>query len=273
MKLYDSIIEQLNSELAKYDKNCIAYDDKKCWPETKDFELLLQRDTAFELGGRGCQAVNFTCITSNKEIWSKANISQACEKQAINDRDDVEPQKKESEIINSEIIVIGHDLSEIAGDRNYARIALVLTSELNDEELFKEISDIDFVKYHVYPKGYMIRTSSSLSREQVRVGRQALEQGMSFERIGACFISHYLKNSKVLGVKLIFITDDKVNFDSLNHMSGKAIDIKKSVTKIAEGMPTECSACTIKEICNEVEGLRELHFGKKEKKRQKKLLF
>ena len=44
------------------------------------------------------------------------------------------------------------------------------------------------------------------------------------------------------------------------------MEIRNSLSKIQKGLPTECSICDIREICNEVEGLRELHFGKREKK-------
>ena len=32
--------------------------------------------------------------------------------------------------------------------------------EDDTEQAFRAIQDMDFVKYHVFPKGYMIRTSS-----------------------------------------------------------------------------------------------------------------
>ena len=35
-----------------------------------------------------------------------------------------------------------------------------------------------------------------------------------------------------------------------------------SLSKILEGMPTDCGSCNLKAICDEVEGMRELHFGK-----------
>ena len=41
-----------------------------------------------------------------------------------------------------------------------------------------------------------------------------------------------------------------------------AKDITLSLTKILEGMPTDCGSCSLKSICDEVEGMRELHFGK-----------
>lgn len=39
-------------------------------------------------------------------------------------------------------------------------------------------------------------------------------------------------------------------------------DITMTLSKILEGMPTDCGACNLKPICDEVEGMKELHFGK-----------
>ena len=42
-------------------------------------------------------------------------------------------------------------------------------------------------------------------------------------------------------------------------------DITRTLSKILEGMQTDCSSCSLKSICDEVEGLKELHFGKEKK--------
>ena len=34
-----------------------------------------------------------------------------------------------------------------------------------------------------------------------------------------------------------------------------------TLTHIFEGLPTDCSVCALKDICDEVEGMKELHFG------------
>ena len=45
-------------------------------------------------------------------------------------------------------------------------------------------------------------------------------------------------------------------------------DITMSLSKILEGMPTDCGSCNLKPICGEVEGMRELHFGYHSRGRQ-----
>ena len=37
---------------------------------------------------------------------------------------------------------------------------------------------MEFVKYHVFPQGYMMRVSPENGREQVRVSKQAVKRGI-----------------------------------------------------------------------------------------------
>jgi len=124
---------------------------------------------------------------------------------------------------------------------------------------------MDFIKYHVFPRGYMIRTSSESSREQVRVSKDAIRKGISFERVGADFIRQYKKNPNILNVRVIFLTAPNADYEGAKKLAKSAKDITMSLTRILEGMPTDCGSCQLKPICDEVEGLKELHFGKEKK--------
>ena len=171
-------------------------------------------------------------------------------------------------IPKDEILVFGPDLGELKGDCAYARVALLRVGDIESddeedtEQAFRAIQDMDFVKYRVFPKGYMIRTSSESSREQVRISKEALQKGVSFQRIGNDFIQQYKKNPSILAVKMLFITAPDADYAALAKEAKTAKDITLSLTKILEGMPTDCGSCSLKSICDEVEGMRELHFGK-----------
>ena len=167
-----------------------------------------------------------------------------------------------------EILVFGPDLTELRGDSAYARIALLRVGDIESddeddtEQAFRAIQDMDFVKYHVFPKGYMIRTSSESNREQVRLSSAALKKGISFRAVGNDFIRQYKQNPNILAVKLIFITAPDADYAALEQEAKTVRDITMSLSKILEGMPTDCGSCNLKPICDEVEGMRELHFGK-----------
>ena len=241
MELYNSIIEKVNGHLGSSVPKKYAYNPDKTWEDVGGNQLIMMKESAYELGGDNKPAVNYACISSDDYVTE------------------------------DEIWVYGKDLNEISGSVSFARIVLVRVDELkgegeeDTEPLFRAIQDIDFVKYHVYPKGYMIRSSSDSFREQVRVSKDAVKKGISFEQVGNSYIKEYKKNPNVLAVRVIFATVDDADYAEMRKDAKKVRDITKTLSRILEGMSTDCHSCSLKEICDEVEGLKELHFGKEKK--------
>lgn len=239
MELYNPIIRKVEEQVGSSTPRVFSYNPSQAWTDTGNFELVMLRDAAFELGGDHKPAVNFTCVTTSPQLVNK-----------------------------DEILVYGPDLNELKADSAYARITLLRVGDIESddeddtEQAFRAIQDMDFVKYHVFPKGYMIRTSSESNREQVRISKEAVRDGISFEKIGNTFIRQYKKNPNILNVKLLFITASDADFSALARSAKNVYDITMSLTRILEGMPTDCGSCNLKSICDEVEGMRELHFGK-----------
>jgi CO dehydrogenase/acetyl-CoA synthase beta subunit len=238
MQLYDTIIQETLGRLAPLSARSYIYEASRAWKDTGVSELVMLRDEAFELGGDGKPSVNLSCVTTDSSFV---------------DRD--------------EIVLIGKDLGEIDSAVPFARLAFILIDEIDVEDgdtepLFRAIQNMDFVKYHVFPEGYMVRTSSENNREQVRISKKAVKNGISFERVGCDYISRYRKDPHIRAVKLVFVTDPSVDYKALAADAKTVHDITLTLSKILEGMPTDCGSCKLKPICDEVEGMKELHFGK-----------
>ncbi len=243
MDLYNSIIKQTGALAGASAPKKFRYDPAKAWHDTGVSELVMMRDAAFELGENNQPAVNYSCVTTDPGL--------VCE---------------------DEIVVIGPDLQEMKSGTPFARIALILVDELKtgeDEEdtepVFRAIQAIDFVKYHVFPEGYMVRTSSENFREQVRISKDAIRRGISFERVGCDYIKQFKTTPNVKAVQLIFVTAPDADYKTMAANAKNVHDITMTLSKILEGMPTDCNHCNLKPICDEVEGLKDLHFGKKAK--------
>ncbi len=237
MELYDSIITATRALLAGTEPRRWDYDPAHVWRDTGESELVMLRDAAFELGGSGCASANFTCVTSSE---------------ALVERD--------------EVLLYGKDLGELKGDVSFARLAFLLSDELSgdDEAAYQAIRDMEFVKYHVFPEGYMVRISSESNREQVRLSKTAVARGVSFRGIGGAYIAGYHKNPHVRRVQLVFVTDNGAVAE-LAKTAKKVDGITRTLTHILEGIPTDCGSCDLKPICDEVEGMREMHFGMRAK--------
>lgn len=237
MELYNELIRETEGLLEGKPLQSWDYDSSAAWPDAGVSELVLGRDAAFELGGSGKPALHYTCVTTSPSLVER-----------------------------DQVLLWGPDLRELRADAPYARIALLRVGDIESDDgddtvAYNAIKDMEFVKYHVFPKGYMLRISTEDNREQVRVSRKALGEGMSFYRVGCDFIRCYRKNPNVLGVKLIFITAPDGPYEALAACGRRSTAITRTLCTILDGLPMDCSACHLKPICDEVEGMRELHFG------------
>ena len=234
MELYNSLIKESNSLLEKGSPRVWEYRPGDAWKDIGSSELVLQKDAAFELGAMGKGSANYVLFTSSPELVDK-----------------------------DQILLYGSDLSEIKGEVDFARIVLLSVGLIDgdDEAVYRTLKDIEFAKYHVYPEGYMVRMSPESYREQVRVSKQALKKGVSFKNIGANYITAYKKDPNVLNATVIFVTAPGYDYGAMKKLAKKANDVTGTLTHILEGLPTDCSVCALKDICDEVEGMKELHFG------------
>lgn len=232
MELYNSTISEIEALLPE-NGSIWDYDAAKCWRDKGSSELVLQKDAAYELGASGKGSANLMLYTSG------------------------------SSIEKDEVLLYGKDLPSINGDCDFARIVIVKIGLIDgdDEQVYRTLKDIEFAKYHVYPEGYMIRMSPESYREQVRVSKEAVRFGINFRELGNSYIREYKKNENVLACKVIFITDPNFDYTSLVKLAKRASDITNTLTHILEGLPTDCSVCALQGICEEVEGMKELHFG------------
>jgi len=234
MELYNSLIKETRELTDKLSAQTWDYAAGDCWPGNSTSELVLQKDAAFELGASGKGSANYVLFTSSEELVSR-----------------------------DQIVLIGKDLKDIKGDCDFARIVLLRIGVLedDDEAVYRTLRDIEFAKYHVFPQGYMVRISPESYREQVRVSRDAIRRGISFRQLGASYIKAYKEDPNVLNATVIFLTDPAADYAALKALAKKSADVTGTLTHIFEGLPTDCSVCALKDICDEVEGMKELHFG------------
>lgn len=228
MNFFDSLINDSLSVISKYRQIEYSPDKSESRSDTGYSQVILQRDTAYELNGAG-----ISLVTSSD--------------------------------IQDGIIVAGDELSEISGNRKFARISIIQTDDVEDEQkAYNLIRKIEYVKYHVFPEGYMIRTASSSHKESVRVAKSALKNGISFESVGKLMINKYKEIEAVRGVKIIFVTVPDADYDAFFRIAEKSIDITKTLNHVMNTVNFDCDTCNLKAVCDEVEGMRELHFRNKE---------
>ena len=224
MEFFDFLIDNTSALLKEKAVKQFSSFEGNCWKDEGHSGVILQRDCAYELKGTG-----FNLATSR-------NLSDG-------------------------IYLYGKDLTEIKKDNSFARITLVSIDAPEDEQkLYDLVKKIEYVKYHCFPEGFMMRSASDSCKEAVRVSKTALKKGISFQKIGSLFINKYKEISEVKAVSVIFVTDESVNFNKLTENARKGAEITKALNHIMENMSFDCNSCNLKTLCDEVEGMRELHF-------------
>lgn len=224
MKFFDKQISEFECEIKGKEKKVFPFSGV-LWEDAGRNEIVMQKEAAYELQGTGF------------ELFTSAKIGA------------------------DETIVIGDDLPQIKGDISFARVSLIELDGIEDEQKAHDtVRKIEYIKYHYFPKGYMIRTNSLSSAENVRVSKKAIKNKISFEAVGNLLISKYKENSAVKAVKVFFITDKTVNFSALKALSEKNSEVIEALDHVIRDLNLDCNTCKLKAICDEVEGMKELHF-------------
>ncbi len=206
------------------------------WPEVSDRSMILRSEMAYELGGENLAAIGATLVTADRGLVPEDGVT-----------------------------LLGADLPEIQSDAPYGRIALVRVAADafgEGEALYRAIRALEYTRYHFYPEGFMMRVSASRNRESVRVGREALARGLDFAKTGNRMIAAFRRNAAVEAVHIYYVTERMFDYGALLRLTGEAEGITKTIDHILQSAVMDCRACSLQKICDEVEGLKEMHFAK-----------
>jgi hypothetical protein len=206
------------------------------WLDVGKQNLVLRPEMAYELGGATLPAVSFLGVTSSKELVPADGA-----------------------------LLYGQNLSQISTDTPYARITLLrIDDELmgKGEAIYDAMRHFVNVRYKVNPKGFMSRISTSNKHEPVRVSKTALEEGLSFAKVARLFLDAYKAYPEVITVQVSFVTLPNFNYNELARLAQKNDEITTALDHILRDVKMDCASCKLQSICNEVEGMKELHFTK-----------
>jgi len=235
MKLYDTQIKRSLALLEGLPGNKLM--SMEDWPEAGSQNLVLRGEMAYELGGASLPALSALYFTSSQDRFD-----------------------------SDEVWLYGPDLGELEKDASYARIAVIRVAEegLGDSDaIHTAIRKIEYSRYHIHPKGFMMRISAANGREPVRISRKNLDEGLDFSKASKHFIREYRKHPQVLAVRLIFITHPDFPYAELNTIIRQAETITDSLDLLSRNLKMDCSVCNLKPVCDEVEGMKELHFSQR----------
>lgn len=242
MQLYDKVIQKSMELFCRYDLKKLDLTTNAV-PDAGEHNLILRSDMAYELGGGNQPAIGGLAYTASESL-----------------------------VDQNELYVLGKDLPElwketmqnsgVKTELPYARIVFfrIKEDDLKDEsEAYALMRKIEYTRYHMHPEGFMMRISAAENQEVVRVGQDALEEDLNFARVGRRFFDEFAKIPEIMAAKMIFITEKEFPYGELADYMEQAKRITDSLNHIFQNLKMDCSVCNLKPVCDEVEGLKELH--------------
>ncbi len=231
MNLYDSLIARCEDMLRDLPCKHYPYDEIELWEQEAQQSVIFRKDTAYELGGGSLCAYSAMAFTSKRPVAD-------------------------------EVIVCGPDLPQIKADTSYA---VFTTLRVDDgawekkEQAYRVLRRLDYTRYHVYPRGFMTRISSSAHREPARVSREALRGGLDLKQVGRLYLEAYHAHPEVLAARVVYVTDPRFSYEAFGEAARRIDAVTESLNAIFGNLIMDCTSCRFKPVCDEVEGLRRLH--------------
>lgn len=232
MNVYDQLIQETLGILQK--QNFTELKVRDCsWNMLESNEFLMGKEVRFELGDRFKDSVVVHIPTSDKTL-----------------------------IGEDKIFLIGEDLQHIRANTNFSRVTLFNIDDIPDpNKAYIGVRKLNYERYKIIPEGYMVLSSSFEDKENVRVSKKAIKNGLTFETLGNLYIQRYKQLAGVNNVQIYFIVGDQDFVKDLIEVSKKVNEVTNAFDHILKNVILDCDVCPLKTICEDIEALRELHFS------------
>lgn len=230
MKLYDSTIKK-SLELAGSQLTPLS--QTSLWKNLDEKVFIFPGDSAVELGASDKDSSYLIAYTTEENLVNK-----------------------------DEILLRGKDIKDLKGDEPFARIAILLIDDSkhqDEQKIYRFLRDIEYKRYKVNPDGYMIRVNTNQLREGARVSKAAVKKGISFANVGKILQDAYKQDENVKAVKQIFITDPSFDFETFAGVAKLNEGITVTLDHILKNLKMDCNTCSFKDICDTIEGMRDIH--------------
>ena len=234
MNVYDSLLRQTLDLLhaQPFKKLPVRHCD---WPMLETSEFLMKKEVRFELGDRFRDSVVTHIPTSDEGLVGEDGI-----------------------------FLLGKDLPEIRENTNFSRVTLFCIDDIPDpNRAYIAVRRLNYERYKIIPQGYMILSSSFEDKENVRVSRKAVKEGLNFEILGNLYLQRYHRLPGVNHVQVYFLVGDPPCVKDLKALAGKVGEVTNAFDHILKNVVLDCDICPLKTICEDIEALRELHFSVK----------
>ncbi len=201
---------------------------KPFWPGGGGRNIVLKDDLSLELGSPEKESVS--CL-----LWTHDFSS----------------------IENGKVTLIGPDFPESPGQSlPFGKVVLAGVEGFTEDNAYDLHKDLDFLRYDIDLKGFMMRSVSQYMREWCRISREAIRQGFSTRILGSALIDLFHEKPFVKAVEVIYVTSSTEDVIRLREIASPAEKIIAAMNKMASEMDFECESCDYQEVCDDASQLK-----------------
>jgi CO dehydrogenase/acetyl-CoA synthase beta subunit len=160
-------------------------------------------------------------------------------------------------IEDGRITLIGPDFCESTGQSlPFGKVVLVGVEGFDEDNVYEKHKDMEFLRYELDLKGFMMRAVSQYMREWCRISRRSLSKGFSARHLGSSLISLIAQRPYVKSVEVIFVTSSTEDVVRLKGITAHSEKIIGAMNKMAAEFEYDCTSCNYQEVYGEAEGLK-----------------
>ena len=198
------------------------------WPKGGGRNIVLKEDLGLELGSPEKDSVS--CL-----LWTH-DLTQ---------------------IEDGRITLIGQDFPESQGlSLPFGKVVIVGVEGFTEDNAYERHKDMDFLRYNLDLKGFMLRAVSQFMREWCRISKEALRANFTTQILGSALIKLFRAQHFVKTVEIIYCTSSTADVGRLKEITSPAEKIIAAMNKMSGEMDFECGSCDYQDVCDEAEGLK-----------------
>ncbi len=164
-----------------------------------------------------------------------------------------------SAIEDGRITLLGPDFPESRGmSLPFGKVVLAGVEGFDEDNAYDLHKDLDYLRYSLDLKGFMMRSVSQYMREWCRISTTAIRDGFSARTLGSSLIGLFRTKPFVKSVEVIYLTSSPADVIRLREITSPAEKIIAAMNKMAAEMDLECGSCEYQEVCDEAEGLKSM---------------
>jgi len=203
-------------------------EDKPSWPAGAGHNIVLKEDMGLELGSPQMESVS--CL-----LWTHNFVS----------------------VENGKITLMGPDFTESMGKSlPFGKVVLAGVEGFTEDNAYDLHKDLDFLRYSINLKGFMMRSVSQYMREWCRISSIAIREGFSARILGSTLINLFLEKPFVRAVEVIYLTSRPEDVVRLREITSPAEKVIAAMNKMAAEMDFECESCDYQEVCDDASQLK-----------------